>query len=109
MNMSPIKSLAVGVLLSCGSALTFAADACQAPTLTVTIPSGTSASAEQMTAAQAAIAEFVKAGEAYIGCVASNETSVNAQRKRDEMLDQMEKVAANFNRELRQFKKNNRS
>jgi|GEM_PF-1295633 hypothetical protein len=106
--LSP-KTLTVALLLACGSPLAFAAAACEAPTFTASIPDGASASAEQMSQTQAAVAAFVKAGEAYIGCVEASETTASAQRKRDDMLDQMEKIAANFNRQLRQFKKNNKS
>jgi len=104
-RLSTSPAAALAVVLSCGSPLAFAASGCEIPSLGMAVPDGKAASAEQMTATQVAVASFVKAGEAYIGCVEASEQQATAQRKRDEMLDQLEKVAADFNRQLRQFKK----
>jgi HAMP domain-containing protein len=103
------STLAAAALLVLASPLALAADACAAPNFSAAIPDGTTASSEQMTSTQTAVTDFVKAGEAYILCVEASESSIQAQRKRDNMLDEMEKIAANFNRQLRQWKKNNKT
>jgi hypothetical protein len=102
------STLAAALLLTLACPLAMAADACAVPAFSATIPDGATASSDQMNSTQVAVSEFVKAGEAFIICVEGAESATQAQRKRDDMLDQMEKVAANFNRQLRQWKKNNK-
>lgn len=79
--------------------------ACETPSLTITIPDGKSASAEEMNRAQAAVSAYVAAGEAYIECVDSEQGRNQAERVRNAMLDDMEKIAGAFNRQLRVFRK----
>ena len=81
--------------------------ACQEPAFTQPIPDGLNASQEQMAAAQTAVAKFVSDGEAYIACVQAEEGRLQYERMRDSMLDRMEQVAAQFNRQLRFFRRNN--
>ncbi|MFA5494442.1 MAG: hypothetical protein WC247_06665 [Porticoccaceae bacterium] len=78
------------------------AAACDRPAFTSAIPDGRSASEEQMASAQQEISAFVKASEAYIQCI---EGTSNAAKMRNDAIDDMEKVAAAFNRQLRTYRK----
>ena len=93
------------LFLSLGTAAPMAMAACDAPTLTVSIPDGNSANIDEMNRAQAAVSAYVAAGEAYIECVDAEQGRNQAERVRNETLDEMEKVAGAFNRQLRVFKK----
>lgn len=81
------------------------AAACDRPAFTGAIPDGRNANEEQMASAQQEISAFVKASEAYIQCI---EGDSNAQRMRNDTIDDMEKVAAAFNRQLRAYRKHSR-
>lgn len=90
--------------LACSS---LAMAACEEPTFSGTIPDGQRASEQEMAAAQAAVSKFVAEGEAYIACVQAEEGRLQYERMRDSMLDRMEQVAAQFNRQLRFYRRNN--
>lgn len=90
------------------SLLGTAAMACDQPNFAAAIPNGKSASESEMAEAQQAVKAYVSAGEAYIACL-ENESGGSSPvfaRLRNETIDGMEKVAANFNRQLRSFRKN---
>lgn len=88
---------AAAVALSASQAM-----ACDKPQLNLDMPDGKTASEQEMVDAQVQINDFVKAGESYIACV---EGSPNASRERNATIDEMEKAAALFNRQLRYFKR----
>lgn len=82
--------------------------ACDAPVFNADIPNGKTASEAEMGQAQAAVKEYVSAGEAYIACLENqgmggSSTYIN---QRNATIDEMEKVAALFNRQLRHYRKN---
>ena len=81
------------------------AASCNKPAFSGNIPDGGSATEVQMASTRDQINQFVSASEAYIGCIGSDKSS---ERLRNETIDEMEKVAAVFNRELRKYKRNNR-
>ncbi|MFA5677479.1 MAG: hypothetical protein WC953_03595 [Pseudomonas sp.] len=78
------------------------ASSCDKPAFSATIPDGSSASQEEMTATHNKINQFVSASEAYISCLGSARST---ERMRNEMIDEMERVAAVFNRELRKYRR----
>lgn len=81
--------------------------ACEEPSYDQSIPDGKTASEAEMAAAQQAVKDFVSRGEAYIACLEDDGslTSVARDRRRGTTIDEMQAVAANFNRELRHFRK----
>lgn len=94
---------ATGLALICG--LTSAAIACDAPTATVDIPDGRSAAEEQMAIAQQAVQAYVGEAEAYLACLeGSGMAAAQVRRLRDQTIDEMERHAAQFNRQLRHFR-----
>ncbi len=101
------KTVTFACLAMLWSAAPLAMADCATPSFSGSIPDGKSASADEMARAQNAVSDFVKAGEAYIACVEASESRTQAQRMRDSMLDEMEKAAAQFNRQLRTYKKAN--
>lgn len=96
--------LAVLAALCCASS---AALACTEPSFDINIPDGRTASVEEMAAAQAAVTEAVRAGEAYVDCVRANENRARAERLANATLDKMQALAANFNRQLRYHRRAN--
>ena len=81
--------------------------ACTAPAFTHQIPNGKTASEEEMATAQQAVKAFVSAGESFVACL-EKDGSVSgsaASRQTNATIDQMQQVAAQFNRELRNFRK----
>lgn len=81
--------------------------ACDEPTFTITIPDGKTASEDEINAAYEAVNDFVKQGEDYITCIEEEEARTTAERLRDNMLDEMEGLAARFNRQLRYYRRAN--
>lgn len=104
MTKSRSPRLAVLAALACSSSLAFA---CTEPSFEIDIPDGRSASVEEMTEAQNAVAEAVKAGEDYVSCVRANENRARADRLANAALDKMQSLAANFNRQLRYHRRAN--
>lgn len=95
----------MGALCCCLPVL--ASAACNEPSFNLTIPSGDTATKEEMEAVQQALTKFVSDGESFIACVEKEESRNQAERMRNGMLDKMESLAAQFNRQLRMFRKNN--
>ena len=85
----------------------FAMAACEKPEFTLSIPDGRNASQEEMNTVSTALNSFVKEGEAFIVCVEENEPRNQADRMRNSMLDEMQSMAAQFNRQLRFFRRAN--
>ncbi len=105
------------------SVLLFAAQsalACDYPTR-VTIPSGSTASKEEMIAGQRDVKAFVASMETYLDCLVEEEKTTRAQlddlspedeQMREDMLnkkynaavEEMEKMAARFNEEVQTYK-----
>lgn len=82
--------------------------ACDAPTTVVDIPDGRNATEEQMALAQQAVQAFVGEAETYIACLeGSGMASAQVSRLRNQTIDEMERHAAQFNRQLRQFRRTN--
>lgn len=96
------RHLARGLFAAILATGTGQALACDKPQLDLAMPDGKTASEAEMIEAQQRVNAFVKAGESYIACV---EGSANAARERNATIDDMEKAAALFNRQLRYFKR----
>lgn len=94
--------------------------ACDYPSR-VKVPNGSSATRDEMIAGQRNIKEYVAAMEAYLECIVAEEKSARAaleeissedEQLREDMLnkkynaavEEMEKLAADFNGEVREFK-----
>ena len=78
--------------------------ACKAPPSPPSPPSGMSATRAEMLSAQSAIREYNTAVVTYTECVrkdGGSESEIN------EVIEQLEKLAARFNAELRTFKQKN--
>ena len=97
-----------------------AALACDYPNR-ITIPNGSSASKDEMVTGQRGVKKFMADMEAYISCIEEEDKKVRAgieepdpivEAQRDEMLikkhnaavEDMEKIAAQFNEEVRTYK-----
>lgn len=94
---------ATGLVLAWG--LSTAAVACDAPATTVEVPDGRTATEEQMAIAQQAVQAYVGEAEAYIACLeGSGMAAAQVRRLRDQSIDEMERHAAQFNRQLRHFR-----
>lgn len=92
-----------GLVLACG--LSMSAVACDAPATAVEVPDGRTATEEQMAIAQQAVQAYVQEAEAYIACLeGSGMAAVQVRRLRDQTIDEMERHAAQFNRQLRHFR-----
>ncbi len=107
-NSRPLRSALVRPLA--GLALIWAlapvAFACDAPTTRVEVPDGRNASEAQMAEAQQAVQAYVTEAEAYIQCLeSSGMPSAQVSRLRNQTIDEMERHAAQFNRQLRQFRR----
>lgn len=101
-----IPSACLALLSLClGTVAPVAMAVCEAPSFAISIPDGKSASIEEMNRAQAAVSAFVSAGEGYIECVDTEQGRKQAEQARNAILDEMEKIAGTFNRQLRVFKK----
>lgn len=100
------RKLAAVLLATCCLA-TNQALACEEPSFSNSMPDGKTANEAEMTAAQQAVKDFVAQGEAYIACLEddSSLTSAAKDRRRGTTIDQMQAIAANFNRELRHYRK----
>lgn len=100
------RKLAAALILGCLSATSYA-QACEEPAFDQSMPDGKTASEADMTAAQQAVKDFVAQGEAYIACLEDDGslTSTARDRRRGSTIDEMQVVAANFNRELRHYRK----
>ncbi|MGB5247209.1 MAG: hypothetical protein WBN34_11720 [Woeseia sp.] len=94
--------------------------ACDYPSR-VTVPNGGSATRDEMIAGQRAVKEYVTAMETYLECIVAEEKAARAameeltsedEQLREDMLnkkynaavEEMEKLAADFNGEVREFK-----
>ena len=110
MKLSKLKQKAssclTAALLCCAAPLAMAAD-CNEPTFGHDIPDGKSASEAAMAQVQQAINQYIKDAESFIACVEANESRTLANVKRDKMLDAMEDLAADFNRQLRYYRRAN--
>lgn len=93
----------LALCLSAAAPATMAA--CEAPSIDITMPDGESASVEEMNRAQNAVSAYVAAGEEYIKCVDKEQGRNQAERIRNDMLDDMEEIAGAFNRQLRVYKR----
>lgn len=109
--------------LCCAVSFLFAAPAllaCDYPSR-VTVPNGGSATRDDMIAGQREVKEYVAAMEAYLECIVAEEKAARSamenlssedEQLREDMLnkkynaavEEMEKIAADFNAEVREFK-----
>lgn len=94
--------IAIGFALLAPAAL-----ACDEPQFSENIPDGSSASQEQMDALFAEVNSYVEQAEKYIQCTEASANRSQAERVRNQMLNNMERVAARFNRQLRAFRRSN--
>lgn len=97
-----LRPLAYGLFAAALATGASQALACDKPRLDLDMPDGKTASETEMIAAQQQVNAFVKAGESYIACI---EGSASAMKERNDTIDEMEKAAALFNRQLRYFKR----
>jgi hypothetical protein len=82
-----------------------------------TVPDGSAASLEEMTAAQQAVKAFVASGNAYLECLAAEGTAAPADEapelknarieKHNAAVDEMSDVANRFNGAIQAFKAKN--
>lgn len=100
-------ALTLATLILCTTSPALAA--CNEPAFGHQIPDGKSADEATMAAAQQAVKSYVAEGESYISCLEqdSGVSANNLARLRNSTIDQMEQVAAKFNRQLRQYRKAN--
>lgn len=107
-RQSRIAGTGCAALALAVSLMTPKALACSEPVFSASIPDGKAASESEMAAVQKAVKEYVSSGEAYIACLEDSGSSGSPTyiKKRNETIDGMERVAAQFNRELRQYRKN---
>jgi hypothetical protein len=84
---------------------TAAAD-CPPPAVQVQIPSGATASRDDMVAAQKAVKAFDNAVKEYSGCLV-REAVIGSERLESVEVDRLKSVAAKFNSELKIFKEKN--
>jgi hypothetical protein len=84
---------------------TAAAD-CPAPNAQVQIPSGATASRDDMVAAQKAVKAYDNAVKEYSGCLV-REAVVGSDRLETAEVDRLKTIAAKFNNELKIFKEKN--
>ena len=91
-------TLAAGLLLAANA---MGAE-CSAPTAPAT-PNGTSASLDEMKAAQADMKKFLADADDYMKCLDFTH-SADADDKHDKMTQQMQKSASAFNDQLKAYK-----
>lgn len=101
------KTLNHWLIASTFAMLAPAALACDEPEFNRDIPDGSNASQEQMDAIYEEVNEYVKMAEEYIACSEESSNRSQAERIRNEMLNNMERIAAQFNRQLRAFRRAN--
>jgi len=100
---SKTSSLLIGAALTALIAVQPAlASGCDKPSFSASIPDGSRATEEEMAATHSKINQFVSASEAYINCLGNARST---ERMRNEMIDEMERIAAVFNRELRKYRR----
>jgi len=83
-----------------------AAAECQAPIAQIQIPSGATASRDDMVAAQKAVKAYDNAVKDYSGCL-QREAIAGSDRLETVEVDRLRVVAAKFNAELKIFKEKN--
>ncbi|MFW2403853.1 MAG: hypothetical protein ACN4GT_03730 [Gammaproteobacteria bacterium] len=84
----------------------------------VAIPDGATATTEQLVDAQSLIKKYMTEMESYLECLDREESELGREPTADELqmhtqrhnaaVDEMEKVAADFNEQVRAYKKQNR-
>ena len=84
----------------------------------VAIPDGSTATTEQLVDAQSRIKQYMAEMEAYLECLDREEAALDREPTAEELqmhnqrhnlaVDEMEKVAADFNEQVRAYKKQNR-
>jgi len=95
----------------------FALAACPYPE-DVIVPDGATATSEDMVNGQTRIKQYMAEMEAYLDCLDQEEADLDREPTQDEVtlhnqrhnsaIDQMEKVASDFNEQVRAFKKQSR-
>lgn len=114
--MARISQLLVAV---CATTVTqFAVAACPYPEV-VSVPDGSKATTEEMVASQTSIKQYMGEMEAYLDCMDREEEEFKREATDEELqahqqlhtqrhnaaVDQMEKIAAEFNDQVRAYKK----
>ncbi|MFT3907714.1 MAG: hypothetical protein QM718_15560 [Steroidobacteraceae bacterium] len=80
---------------------------CAAPASDVAVPSGATASRDDMVAAQKAVKAYDTAVREYSDCM--SKSGLGSEAKVNEQIDRLKKVADKFNTELKIFKDKNAS
>lgn len=94
------KSLLVVALLAAGPVFA----GCSEPAAIADVPNGSTASRDDMLAAQRAIKAYDTAVKAFTDCLAQSGDSAS---KGNDAVDKLQKVAAQFNAQLKVFKEKN--
>ncbi|MDG1462644.1 MAG: hypothetical protein P8R04_03665 [Gammaproteobacteria bacterium] len=82
------------------------------------VPDGNTASEAELVASQAAIKQYMASAEEYVACLDAEAEAIGPEitedqvrirdMKHDAAVDEMEKLAAEFNAQVRAFKRNNK-
>lgn len=113
--MPRVSQLIMTVCAATASSLVYAA--CPYPE-EVQIPDGSTATTEEMVSGQTQIKQFMAEMEAYLSCLDREEADLDREPTTEELtmhnqrhnaaVDTMESVAAEFNDQVRAYKKKNR-
>jgi hypothetical protein len=109
-SLRRVLPLICGLLIATG-----AHAACEFPA-NIEVPDGSTATEAEMVAAQSAVKEYMAKVEDYLTCLAAEASDLGMDITEDDMrirdmrhnaaVDEMEKLAAEFNAQIRAFKKN---
>jgi len=112
--MPRINQLIIAVCIAGFTQISFAA--CPYPEA-VSVPDGTTATTEEMVDGQTRIKQYMAEMEAYLDCLDKEEQELGREPTAEELqlhnqrhnsaVDQMEKVAADFNEQVRAYKQQN--
>ena len=111
-----MRQLTFACLAAVAGCCTYAAAACENPTM-VSIPDGKSSTLEQMVAAQTQVKAYMAAMQEFLSCV-DNEASAKGENapaeykslmvtRHNTAVGEMEAVAAAFNEQLKAYKATN--
>ena len=103
---------AVSLLLSASASAN-----CDFPN-SIAVPDGNTASESELVASQAAIKQYMASAEDYIACLDEEAEAIGPEITEDQMrmrdmrhdsaVDEMEKLASEFNAQVRAYKRNNK-
>lgn len=101
-----IAGLVLGSLLALSAVTAAAQNDCDKPQAPLVPVDGATASAVQMQQAQQTLRGYMANGEAYQACLkGSNLAARRLEELHDELLNDMERLAALYNREVRRYRR----